>query len=61
MVATRKIGEQTCSCLPFASSAHSVVSEVMEIFVFLYFYEILRASHLLLYHRILAISCVAKM
>jgi len=43
MLATRRIGEENFSCLQFASSAHNVVSEVMEIFcVFVqiqYWYE----------------------
>ena len=32
LLATRRIGEQKCSCLQFASSAHNVVSAVMETF-----------------------------
>jgi len=31
-LATRRIGKQKFSCLQFASSAHNVVSDVMEIF-----------------------------
>jgi len=32
-LATRRIGEQKCSCLQFASSAHNVASEVMELLI----------------------------
>ena len=37
---TRRIGEQKCSCLQFASSAHNVASEVMETLMFLYKFSI---------------------